>query len=124
MSALGTHRGIEMIKSEAIALAKDKFNFELNNSNTHFSKVNAAKPVWWLEIPLSKINDPSLSEINLLVENNGQIDLLQVPTMFFKDHLSGFKVRDEKQVVCLELDIKSFRNMVGAEKADFNKFVK
>ena len=113
-----------MRKSEAIALAKDKFNFELNNSNTHFSKVNAAKPVWWLEIPLSKINDPSLSEINLLVERNGQIDLLQVPTMFFKDHLFGFKVRDKKQVVCLELDIESFRNMVGAEMADFSTFVK
>ena len=113
-----------MKKSEAIILAENKFNIELNNSNTHFSKINAGKPVWWFEIPISKIENTDLSEINLLIENNGQINLLQVPTKFFNDHLNGFKIRINKKVVCLELDINTMQNIVGNDKLNFKQFLK
>jgi hypothetical protein len=109
-------------KSEAIILAEEKFRFKLNNLNTHFSKVNTGKPVWWFEIPISKIDNPNIREINLL--RNDQINLLNVPTKFFKDHFTGFKIRKNKKVICLELDINTLQNIVGSEKVYFKQFIK
>ncbi len=78
-----------MKKPEAIAILKEKYDLNLHKSNTHFSKENSAKPVWWFEIPLSKVEAGNFQIINLICERSGEVNLLQVPTKYFRDNMSG-----------------------------------
>ena len=109
-----------MKKSEALVLAKEKYGVDFNQTNTHFSNVNSAKPVWWFEIPLSKIENNRF----LITEHSGGVNLLAIPIKFFRDNLSGFKIRNDKQKICLELDARTYKNKVGSAKMDFRQFVK
>jgi hypothetical protein len=113
-----------MKKSEALVLAKEKYGVDFNQTNTHFSNVNSAKPVWWFEIPLSKIENNRFQVINLITEHSGGLNLLPIPIKFFRDNLSGFKIRYDKQKICLELDTRTYKNKVGSAKMDFRQFVK
>ena len=110
-----------MNKNEAIEIARTTHNVELERANTHFSNVNQKKPVWWIEFPLRKLDEHN--QINLVVEKSGVVTLLEVPTSFLKENLEGFRIRDEKQMLCLDLDIETFRNVIGADKLGFKQFV-
>ena len=113
-----------MKKSEALQFASDKYSDDFESDNTHFSSVNNAKPVWWFEIPLAKIEDDKYQKINLITENSGEVGLLQVPVKYLRDNLSGLKIRYTKQVICLEIDIDSYQNKVGSKRIEFKQFVK
>ena len=108
-------------KAKSLELARSKYGVVLENANTHYSKVNAGKAVWWIEIPIAKIE--KFEVINLVVEKSGDVTLLEVPTKFFGDNISGFKIREDKQVICLELDIDTFQNVVGEARLGFKQFV-
>ena len=110
-----------MKKSEAIEIAKVTHKVELKRANTHFSTVNRSKSVWWIEVPLQKLDDHRT--INLVVEKSGKVTLMQVPTAFFRDNIHSFKTRESKQVLCLELDIDTFENRVGSARHNFKSFV-
>jgi len=112
-----------MKKTEALILAEKKYGINLNQRNTHFSSVNSAKSVWWFEIPLSKIENNEFQVINHVVEQSGDVLLFQVPVIFFRDNLSGFKIRPVKQMICLEIDIFTFQNRVGPAKHNFKQFL-
>lgn len=112
-----------MKKTDALIIANGSFDSLFTNKNTHFSKVNKAKPVWWLEIPIRKLDDPSLPDINLLLEENGTLKWLRVSTSVLTQHFSGFKVRLNKDVICLELDTSNLKNVVGSEKLSFRQFL-
>jgi len=113
-----------MNKKEALEFARVKYGIDFNSANTHFSKENSAKPVWWFEIPLSKIQNEKIQIILLIVDNSGEVNLLQVPTNFFKENMAGFKIRKKKQMLCLELDTSTFQNKVGNSKLSFKQFCK
>ena len=53
-------------KAKSLELARSKYGVVLENANTHYSKVNAGKAVWWIEIPIAKIE--KFEFINLVVE--------------------------------------------------------
>ncbi|MDA7859259.1 hypothetical protein N9B05_05500 [Mariniblastus sp.] len=108
-------------KAKSLELARSKYGVVLENANTHYSKVNAGKAVWWIEIPIAKFE--KFEFINLVVEQSGDVTLLKVPTEFFRNNLSGFRIREQKQVVCLELDIDTFQNVIGEAKVSFKQFV-
>ena len=55
-------------KAKSLELARSKYGVALENANTHYSKVNAGKPVWWIEIPISKFE--KFEFINLVVEQS------------------------------------------------------
>lgn len=112
-----------MRKAEALILAEEKYGINLNQGNTHFSSVNSAKPVWWFEIPISKIENNEFQVINQVVEQSGDVLLFQVPVIFFRDNLSGLKIRSIKQMICLEIDIYTFQNRVGSAKQYFKQFL-
>jgi len=40
-----------MKKSQALAIASADHKIDLDKANTHFSRVNKTKPVWWIEVP-------------------------------------------------------------------------
>ena len=83
-----------MNKNEAIEIARTTHSVKLERANTHFSNVNQKKPVWWIEVPLRKLDEHN--QINLVVEKSGVVTLLEVPTSFLKENLEGFRIRDEK----------------------------
>ncbi|WP_153914503.1 hypothetical protein [Shewanella sp. TC10] len=112
-----------MTKAEALSFANANFNEQFTNRNTHFAKENATKPVWWLEIPIEKIHDSTHSEIHLLLNKDGSLFWLRVSTSFLRNHQSGFKIRSDKSVICLELDTSTFKNDVGSEKLSFFQFL-
>ena len=113
----------QMRKSDAIAYVNNQYGLNLNNQNTHYSKENAAKPVWWYEIPLSKIENEDVQDLYLIAERAGDLKVLKVPVSFFRDNRAGFKERTEKGVICLELDVDTYQNIVGSGKNDFSKFL-
>ena len=43
-----------MNRSEAIAIIRRRGNSSVTPSSFHFANVNAAKDVWWLDIPIAK----------------------------------------------------------------------
>ncbi|MCL1051163.1 hypothetical protein L2755_16240 [Shewanella abyssi] len=108
-----------MGKKEALTLANKQYDSSFTTGNTHFSKINKSKAVWWHEIPISKINHDTLTDINLLLEDKHGLRWLKVSTAF----LQGFKVRERKGVICLELDINTFQNIVGPARVSFKSFI-
>lgn len=112
-----------MKKAEALSFVNEKYNFTLDNRNAHFSKENAGKPVYWFEIPLSKIEAETFQDIYLITECDGDINLLKVPIKYFRKNKSYFKIREDKQCLCLELDVVTYKNQVGSGKIEFKQFV-
>ena len=87
-------------KREAIARVNSYLGRTLlNNQNTHFSNVNKAVPVWWLEIPVRKIG----KQVHLLLrrEDGGLIWLRCPPGTFDSD---DFRQRLDKDVVSLQIE--------------------
>lgn len=120
---MGLFLGKNMNKNEALDFANRNFNAIFNTSNTHFANVNGAKPVWWLEIPINKIKSPSLPYIHLLLKSDNNLNWLKVDRLYLFDNLNGFKIRQNKDVVCLEINTLTFQNMVGASKISFKQFL-
>ncbi|GGP52314.1 hypothetical protein [Shewanella saliphila] len=112
-----------MDKIEALDFANKHFNSVFNSSNTHFANVNKAKPVWWIEIPINKIKSPNLPYIHLLLKSDRALNWLKVDRQYFVDNLAGFKVRENKDVICLEINSNTFQNMVGPNRASFKQFL-
>jgi hypothetical protein len=93
-----------MNKAAALAEVNRRSTTQLAVRDAHFANVNAAKEVWWLEIPRRKIFEQSPSVIDLvLAESTGCVHHLRVPKVWLIDHFRGFVVREDKDVVCLEL---------------------
>ena len=94
-----------MKRSEAIALINSRYgSARLNRRDTHFANINARKPVWWLEIPIHKL-EGSVRAINLLLYDHRVDDLhyLKVPTEYLRANRVGLVVRDDKACITLEL---------------------
>ncbi len=58
-------------KAKSLELARSKYGIDLENANTHYSKVNADKAAWWIEVAIAKIEKFEL--INLVVEKSGDV---------------------------------------------------
>ena len=72
----------------------------LNRRSTHFSSVNASKPVWWLNIPLRKFKD----ELHLLlVKENGGLIWLRIQGNTFPSPKDVFRIREDKNAIDLEI---------------------
>ena len=48
---------------------------------------------------------------------------LKVGTTFLKENIQGFKIRENKAVICLEIDIHTFQNIVGPARVSFKPFI-
>ncbi len=112
-----------MKKPAAIALAQEQYNVVLNSGNAHFSNVNSAKPVWWFQIPIKKIENNSNEEIYLIANQQGSISLFKVPTKYILANLRRFKIRGRKQFICIELCTETFKNTVGPAQDSFRRFL-
>ncbi|MEK6301689.1 MAG: hypothetical protein AABO41_13345 [Acidobacteriota bacterium] len=120
-----------MNRSEAIACAaRQKGASGLRRSSTHFANINAAKEVWWLEIPQTKLAQAGDLTINLLLydSRSGILHHLQVPKLFFETHEKQLVIRPEKACLVLELSsekARQFRDVrPGGDGIEFRPFLK
>ena len=105
-----------MNRSEAIAIVRQRGRSSVTPSSFHFANVNVAKDVWWLDIPIMKLDKSGDSNIGLLLYNGnpGYLYVLEVPKSYFKEHLRDLVVRTEKGCISLELSTehsKMFRDV-------------
>lgn len=103
-----------MKKSQAITRAGGAGRLDVRH--VQFSNINAAKDVWWIDVPLSRLEAKDLSQIDLLLfdEVRDELHHLVVPTSFLEDHLDRLTIREEKQCIRLELHADEphrFRNV-------------
>jgi hypothetical protein len=113
-------------KQEVLAIVKEKYGISIDfyDVNTHFSRVNKSKPVWWIEIPMSEIEE-KFNVINLIVvDSSGGVVLMQVPVKYFLDNVANkkIKVRDDKNKIHLEIDVRSYRDVIGMGEVSFKQF--
>jgi Swt1-like HEPN len=72
----------------------------LDRNNTHFANINKTRrDIWWLDIPLEKVEGPRAEEIiNLLLYNDlsNKLYHLRVPTSYLRENLIKLKkLRDQ-----------------------------
>lgn len=72
---------------------------------THFANINAAKDVWWFDIPIDKTVPAAGEKLDLLVYDfrKDQLYHLRVPTEYFRQHMKDFSKRDDKDTISLWL---------------------
>ncbi|BAC94587.1 hypothetical protein [Vibrio vulnificus YJ016] len=114
-----------MEKSEALNIARSKFGLNATNRNSHFSKVNAGKDVWWIEVSIEKITDLNCPNLYFLLQKGSSIDVLDIPTEFLRESADGFRTRTDKKknCMCFEIDIVSYKDVVGPKKLDLRRFL-
>lgn len=78
---------------------------QLSPRHTHFSNINVAKDVWWLDIPLAKVMSDDARDLDLLLFDDrcNELHHLRVPAAFFRANLDHFGVREKRQCIRLEL---------------------
>jgi hypothetical protein len=81
-------------KQQAICLANTKLKLALNQSNTVFSNINAAKPVWWLDIANHKFN----KDLSLLLNDEAQriLHYFYIPAGSIANPTNCFRQRIDK----------------------------
>ena len=70
-----------------------------------FASINTAKPVWWFDIPLAKVQQSLYLYLHLLCFDDVSNILyhLEIPTAYLRDQESGLAVRTDKACISLEL---------------------
>ncbi|MBF0620420.1 MAG: hypothetical protein HQL54_00690 [Magnetococcales bacterium] len=107
--------GQVMGRATAIQQLKSYISRLPNEKCIHSSKVtkSASKVVYWIEIPVQKIEESSAcSDIWLLLHDHpsSTFHVLVVPSEFFEKNLHKLRVRlkKEKEYISLELTLDSF----------------
>src|SRR5215212_4064600 len=99
-----------MHKSNAIArIARSTRPSEVTADSIHFANVNASKHVWWLDIPLAKVESDGSPNIALLLYDHrpDQLHYLEVPKIYLRDNQSRLVVRQAKACISLELSTET-----------------
>jgi hypothetical protein len=116
-------------KSEAIITVNNFLGEKtLNSQNTNFSKVNISKPVWWFNIPPKRF----MNDLHLILLKEKGFIWIKIPGKRFKNLEKEFRIRQDKNVVDLEIsaepgyyylrDIKSGGTGIGFEQFVVNIF--
>ena len=113
-------------KKEVISFLSDK-GLSYENSCLHFSNINKAKPVFWVDIPTSKFDYGKCKELTLVLNYLERISLLEIPISFFKENIDIFYKRTQQNgtdYITLELN-KEFKDIKSqGSNYDFTEFLK
>ncbi len=113
-------------KSQLIEFVQSNFGDRtVRSTNTSFASINKSKEVWWLNIPVGKLEE----QVNLLLQGEDKVIWIQLPKNLVANLASKFKIREDKNAVDLEIsadrsylylkDVKS-----GGTHFDFKPFLK
>jgi hypothetical protein len=99
----------------------------LDRNNTHFANIGQARPdIWWLNIPLKKVEGPQAKEIiHLLLYNDlsDQLYHLRVPTSYFRENLGKLSRLREQIDLYLSTDNSTLFQDKHDSKCPFQHFV-
>lgn len=115
--------------NKAHAIAKAGGPEHLDMKHVQFSNINVAKDVWWIDVPLSRLDCDGPEQIDLLLfdDRSHELHHLAVPTEYIRDHLDALTIREGKKCVQLELSAKAsdrFRNVKPiSSEVLFSQFV-
>jgi hypothetical protein len=114
-----------MTKAQIIQQINAEYKTGLNNFNTSYSSINKSKKVWWLNIPVHKFDN----DVNMLLSSEHYILWLYLPKNFTTLLSSTFKIRQDKNVLDLEISAdKSLKYLMdiksGGKGFNFEPFVK
>jgi hypothetical protein len=85
----------------------------LHGGNTSFANINAAKDVWWFDISLQRVAQPTAGLfVHLLPfdQRCATLHHLKIPTSYFQENLPKLVVRNDRMAISLELSADS-RNL-------------
>ena len=88
-------------KAQAMQVANNYLGSRLlKNSNSNYSKINDARPVWWFNInPKRFMQDLYL----ILAKDKGGFILVKIPKEKYKNPEHSFRIRKDKNLVDLEI---------------------
>ena len=115
--------------NKAYAIARAGGPEYLDVKHTQFSNINVAKDVWWIDVPLARLDDDELRQIDLLLfdDRSSELHHLVVPTDYLREHLDQLTVRANKKCVQLELNAREpnrFQNVKPiSSEVGFSQFV-
>ena len=117
-----------MNKKTALSQVNQQGKQNLSANDTHFANINAAKNVWWFDIPIHKLSDNIYINVLLYDCSDRKLYHLKVPCNYFQDHHFNFSICKDKQVISLELsaDISNrFQDVrAGGSQVNFQYFLK
>ncbi len=89
------------------AVAQAMSERSLSKENTHSAKISATKPVWWIDVPLKKVEPGGVDEVNLLLfdQRSDELHHLRVPATYFTENLARLDVRDDSGRISLQLAV-------------------
>lgn len=114
-----------MNKREALALLP----FKADPDRTLFSNVNKAKPVWWFDVPVHKVDSGRIERLMFVTHDHitHRLHVLDVPTSFLREHRHRLDKRPDKDMYSFELSTaphQRFRNVRPANSGlDFARFL-
>lgn len=79
----------------------------LSRANTHSAKISATKPVWWIDVPLKKVEPGGVDEVNLLLfdQRSDELHHLRVPSAYFIENLARLDLRGDADRISLQLAV-------------------
>ncbi|MDF1482618.1 hypothetical protein [Extensimonas sp. H3M7-6] len=118
---------IKMQKAAALEIVNVK-----SRKGIHFSNVNEATPVWWLDIPSWEIESGKLEFITFVLHapDERQLHVLEIPTAFLRENVKSLcfwpKKTGDFYSFVLSTDPKNkFTNIKPIDsRLDFSKFLK
>ena len=91
---------IKVTKKGAIEIVNTALgSSKLSKSNTRFSNLNKAKPIWWFDIPPAKFKD----DLHLILAKNKGFIWIKIPKGVIVDLSEVFRIRDDNGFVELKI---------------------
>jgi hypothetical protein len=112
-------------KQEAIKIVNRHLQkVSLNNKNTHISKINASKDVWWFGVPIERFSD----DLNLLLKSANSFIWLKINANTLTKPQNVFKITPDNKRVDLEISSNKQNNYMidiksGGENYNFNRYI-
>lgn len=127
--SLSMTRSLAMVRVNAFYGANKYGANKVRGENSTFSNINRAVPLWWLDIPVRKLEPEAASLHNILLYDNRKDKLyhLAVPTVYLRANKKNFIPINNGTHVRLHLstdESKLFRNVVPASPGvEFKRFL-
>lgn len=97
--------------------------------SARFANINAAKPVWWLDVPITKLSEAPIINFLLYDARSDVLHFLPISVRHFRGNRRGLVVVKTKTTECFRLELSAdgpqmFRDVrFGGEGVEFGQFL-
>jgi hypothetical protein len=110
--------------------ALTKLRGRVSGDSAHFSNVNTAKPVWWLDIPAVKITSGKINLLTFVLydQKENVLHILEIPTDFLRNNIDHLYPRPDKEMFSFQLSAERANKFESVKPAgsdlQFGQFLK